>query len=154
MASYSALTNFFGAQSDALLSMRAGGTAIAGGATDTSTVIDLVNGGDPYTAGSGQVVHPLKLAAVVFNFTDVDTPSTATLTMTLQLSNSASFASGNQTVWTHVLNSADNDSHPLQIVVPFLNQWKGTNYRYVRFQIVSANSATAVYGAEMTKAQG
>lgn len=152
-ASNSALANFFAQRPDAELSMRAAGTAIAGGATDTSTTIDLA-GGTPYSTSSGAVICPLKMAAVVFDFSDVNTPSTGTLTMTLQLSNASDFGSGNVTVWTRVLNSADDDSHPRRLVVPFINQDNGNNYRYVRFQIVSANSATATYGAFMAPAEG
>lgn len=147
MASNSGLPNMLGQRSDALLNLWDAGTALTAGNTASSTILDLIGGGQPYVAGSGDTYIPTTMFGVVIDFSDIATAGgTDTLTISVQLSNVANFGSGVVTVASRVFATADNDSHPRRVVFGVFNQDNLTNYRYLRVQIVSANSGAATFG--------
>lgn len=161
MTANSSLHNLFRNRADAELVMAAAGTAVTAGnttlapaATGSVYGIDL-QGGTPYTLPNGQTANAWTLGAIHVQFSDVNTPtSNDTLTITVQVSNSATFASGNRTIYSRVFNDAENNTHPRRLVIPFLTQDHDLNFRYVRLSIASANNATAAFSAYIAPAEG
>jgi len=154
MAANASISNLFSGRPDADLNLWDAGSTVAAGATASSAIIDLARG--TYTTGlTGEAYTAAKMFAVSLDFTVLTTTGGGdTLTVSVQLSNSATFASGNVTVAQRVYVTGDTATAPRRCNLFAISQDHATNYRYLRVQIVSASNGAATFGGYVTAIEG